>query len=344
MARKDKEKYWTQAWRLWNSRQYVLVRYPLDLDLEIRIPADFVSTGGDNTLGFVQYLAQTLVEEPGVLLDSSQPEVDLDFGAAPQTKDLVTYSFVPGSSRLARLCCCCLADPAPTVTGTSFTESRGPQSAHQIEMAPPGDDEGDGASSVFSTSSAEQETRFKYDLVSRDSWCPFTKSKQGACEATHLVPAARLDVRSFAVRLTPERPSRQCLPRRFTASSATSTRRTKPNSACSWTSRYTSSMIATSVHSTTRCVVVGSVTPIARVGEVTAKSLPVYEDDAYYFHTFHPTDKKVLRDCHGMAYKKADMRVQDPNDYPNPVLCEWHYRQCVMMRLRGYSVRMAKSP
>ena len=28
-------------------------------------------------------------------------------------------------------------------------------------------------------------------------------------------------------------------------------------------------------------------------------------------------------------------------DPPDPVLCAWHYRQCVLKALRGYSVGMA---
>ncbi|GEM10358.1 hypothetical protein Rt10032_c10g4375 [Rhodotorula toruloides] len=256
---------------MWGGRQYVLVRYPDALDLDIRIPVDFIAKGGDNTLAFVQYLAQMLVEEKGVLRDSSRPAVDLDLDAEPQNKDLATYCFLP-------------------VEVATFTESRGPQSACQIDVAPPGEDENDGASSVYSRNSAEQ-TSFKFNLVSRDSWCPFTKSKPGACDAAHLVPAARLDV--YRALLGVDSPYEAGF----------------------------GMLMDESLHK--------------QYGRY--KWSLYHKDDKYYFHTFHPSDKQLLKDCHGKAYAKADMRVLEDEDYPNPALCEWHYRQCVMMRLRGYS-------
>jgi hypothetical protein len=70
------------------------------------------------------------------------------------------------------------------------------------------------------------------------------------------------------------------------------------------------------------------------------------QDGRYYFHCFnHKNESAVIH--HGESYARTDMRIipQDgEGNYPDPALCEWHYRQCVLMRIRAYTVNMAIAP
>lgn len=84
-------------WRLWPLQSYLTVSYPDELALQIRLPLDFIRLGGDNTLRFVQDVAQMLVEGEGVLRDSANIDEALDLEDEPKE---ALYSFVPGASRL----------------------------------------------------------------------------------------------------------------------------------------------------------------------------------------------------------------------------------------------------
>ncbi|GAA5915062.1 hypothetical protein JCM6882_006770 [Rhodosporidiobolus microsporus] len=64
-----------------------------------------------------------------------------------------------------------------------------------------------------------------------------------------------------------------------------------------------------------------------------------HHNDRYYFHAFDATSP-AIRDHHGKSFGPRDMRVLDP---PDVNLCNWHYTQCVLKFVRGYSVRMAVS-
>lgn len=65
------------------------------IELEVKIPLDFIARGGQNTLTFVQHIAQHLVNEPGSLRLAADVEADLDLEAAPEA---AKYKFVPSVS------------------------------------------------------------------------------------------------------------------------------------------------------------------------------------------------------------------------------------------------------
>lgn len=67
------------------------------------------------------------------------------------------------------------------------------------------------------------------------------------------------------------------------------------------------------------------------------------QNGRYFFHCFDYMDDEAAQ-LHGKSYARADMRVSkedDESDYPDTELCRWHYRLCVLMRVRGYAVDMA---
>lgn len=59
----------------------------------------------------------------------------------------------------------------------------------------------------------------------------------------------------------------------------------------------------------------------------------------YFFHCFNGR-KDFLLKHHGTSAKVADMRCLAP---PSPDLCKWHYTQCVLKTVRGYSYGMAQN-
>ncbi|GJN90424.1 hypothetical protein Rhopal_003435-T1 [Rhodotorula paludigena] len=56
----------------------------------------------------------------------------------------------------------------------------------------------------------------------------------------------------------------------------------------------------------------------------------------YYFHAFNPKTTSIAEHI-GKSFGPVELRNYAP---PDPRLCAWHYRQCVQMYLRGYSVEM----
>ncbi|GAA5864157.1 hypothetical protein JCM1840_000720 [Sporobolomyces johnsonii] len=61
-----------------------------------------------------------------------------------------------------------------------------------------------------------------------------------------------------------------------------------------------------------------------------------YKDDTYYMIAL--SAEPGLDKHHGKSFTEATMRGGNP---PDPKLCAWHFRQCVQMFVRGYSVQMA---
>ncbi|GAA6020054.1 hypothetical protein JCM10207_006771 [Rhodosporidiobolus poonsookiae] len=64
-----------------------------------------------------------------------------------------------------------------------------------------------------------------------------------------------------------------------------------------------------------------------------------HKDGLYFFVCFDPTVPPVLA-CHGTFFTSDDCRSTRA-DLPNLKLINWHFRQCVLKNVRGYSVRMA---
>jgi hypothetical protein len=136
---------------LWPRADVVNISYRPALELDIRIPLAFVVTSGQNTVGFVEELAQTLVLESGSLRRSDAPDVELDLTAPLSQPE--NFVFLPGPSLAAhphnwgdrRLPSIALTDKRDT----SFTERRGPESKTR-RKAPPAEE--NGASSVSHSS------------------------------------------------------------------------------------------------------------------------------------------------------------------------------------------------
>lgn len=77
----------------WPASGRVSVSFAPFLELEIRIPLDFLARGGSNSLGFLQHLAQQLVDGPGYLRHSLSPHEPLNLDEAPDTA--ILYYFCP---------------------------------------------------------------------------------------------------------------------------------------------------------------------------------------------------------------------------------------------------------
>ncbi|GJN87557.1 hypothetical protein Rhopal_000511-T1 [Rhodotorula paludigena] len=139
------------------------------VELEVKVPLDFIARGGQNTLAFVQHIAQHLVNEPGSLRLAADVEADLDLEAAPEAAE---YLFLP--------------------KGT-FTQTRGPEGESRSEPAPVS---ADVASSEInnSTRSLTQQSEFRKLVMMRDGGDLFANVSGLHCEAVHLVPASRPDI------------------------------------------------------------------------------------------------------------------------------------------------------
>ncbi|GAA5986325.1 hypothetical protein JCM11641_002045 [Rhodosporidiobolus odoratus] len=62
-----------------------------------------------------------------------------------------------------------------------------------------------------------------------------------------------------------------------------------------------------------------------------------FHQNRYYFHAFDAT-APYIKSQHGKSFSTTDVRYLAP---PDPILCSWHYRQCVLKYVRAYSVGMA---
>jgi hypothetical protein len=43
----------------------------------------------------------------------------------------------------------------------------------------------------------------------------------------------------------------------------------------------------------------------------------------------------MMRQYQGSAIVAETVMRTEPEEYPDPVLCSWHYRQCVLARIRA---------
>jgi hypothetical protein len=58
------------------------------------------------------------------------------------------------------------------------------------------------------------------------------------------------------------------------------------------------------------------------------------QDDIFYVHTFNNV---TLFQYHGKAISSARFHLPYSTYWPNPEYTQWHYRQCLMARFRGFS-------
>ncbi|CDR41023.1 hypothetical protein NBRC10512_003074 [Rhodotorula toruloides] len=275
MAPDANEEVYVPLWRLWPRQECLTVSFPDELALQIKIPLDFIRLGGDNTLRFVQEVAQMLVEGEGVLRDSANIDEALDLEKEPKE---ALYRFVP-------------ANP-----GVAFKEARGPESVHSPGSAPPGYVDLDDQTESEPSRQTDDQSNFRERLLIRDGFCPFSFKRGENCDAAHLVPAARTDV--YEKLLGTAAPYEVAFGLLLS-----------PN-------LHRSDRYVWSMH---------------------------YQNGRYFFHCFDYMDDEAAQ-LHGKSYARADMRVSkedDESDYPDTELCRWHYRLCVLMRVRGYAVDMA---
>ncbi|BGP33103.1 hypothetical protein JCM10296v2_004892 [Rhodotorula toruloides] len=256
---------------LWPHGDVVNISYRPALDLDIRIPLAFVVTSGQNTVGFVEELAQTLVLESGSLRRSDAPDVELDLTAPLSQPE--NFVFLPDKR------------------DTSFTERRGPESKTR-RKAPPAEE--NGASSVsHSSRNSTNQNSFREQLMARDGMCPFTETAGPSCVAAHIAPYSRLDVYEELL-----------------------------DDAFQFNAEHGILLESTLHHEYDKY----------------EWSL-YYKDNEYFFHCFNGR-KDFLIKHHGSSAKKSDMRRLAP---PSPDLCKWHYTQCVLKTVRGYSFEMAQN-
>ncbi|BGP18374.1 hypothetical protein JCM10213_000367 [Rhodosporidiobolus nylandii] len=161
---------------LWPNGDAVSVSYsPGNLNLTIDLPEAFLRGSGCGTHGFVEQIAQILVEEPGSLHRKMEPETQLEEDEEPDTK--AEYVFVPAEK------------------GTSFTETRGPEGKRSgYRKVIEGDSDWESSVSHSSKWSEPHERRFRELLLMRDGWCPFTHLGATYCIPAHLAPQSREDV------------------------------------------------------------------------------------------------------------------------------------------------------
>jgi hypothetical protein len=83
---------------------------------------------------------------------------------------------------------------------------------------------------------------------------------------------------------------------------------------------------------------------ISRYYKVGTRTLPmtydtlianvVRQDGMIYAHSFRLHDAMQY---HGMAIPSTRWRIPIPEYWPKPKFLQWHYRQCLMARFRGFS-------
>lgn len=77
----------------WPVSGKVTVSFEPFLELEIKIPVDFLVKSGDDSLAFLQYLVQQVVVERGYLSRSGEADSSLDLNARPEIG--ASYHFRP---------------------------------------------------------------------------------------------------------------------------------------------------------------------------------------------------------------------------------------------------------
>lgn len=189
----------------------------------------------------------------------------------------------------------------PREVNTTFTWRTGPSNARG---GPKAENAGDDESSVGKSENTQQR-EFRDQLVGRDRSCLITGDLTGNFEAAHIVPKARRDVYA------------QVLSKRINRS-------VRADSIAPF---HTSQglLLRDDMHSTY---------------DRYYWSL-YHKDKVYYVHVFNST--YVDARFHGYEIKRSTHfhpRCQD-DELPDPDLCRWHYQQCVMLYLRGFSSGMA---
>ncbi|CDR49838.1 RHTO0S45e00100g1_1 [Rhodotorula toruloides] len=271
MPRAENELRYAKIASLWPRGDIVNISYSPALDLDIKIPLAFIATSGQNTIGFVEELAQTLVLESGELRRSDAPEIELDLAAPLSQPD--NFVFLPDERSMA------------------FTERRGPESKARLR-APAANEDGASSVSHSSRDSANQNS-FREQLLARDGMCYFTGTSGPSCVPAHIAPCSRIDVYEELL-----------------------------DDAFQFDAEH-GILLNRTLH---------------REYDKLEWSL-YYKDDQYFFHCFN-AKKDFLVKHHGSSAKVADMRCLAP---PSPALCKWHYTQCVLKTVRGYSYGMAQN-
>ncbi|GAA5995904.1 uncharacterized protein JCM10292_004820 [Rhodotorula paludigena] len=95
MAPREHELEYRPLMAYWRNSDAVSVSFAPHADLEVHVPLDFIARSGNDTLGFVQFLAQLLVDESGVLYSDEESAPQLDLTSAPWP---TRFRFVPGES------------------------------------------------------------------------------------------------------------------------------------------------------------------------------------------------------------------------------------------------------
>ncbi|GAA6020057.1 hypothetical protein JCM10207_006772 [Rhodosporidiobolus poonsookiae] len=189
-----------------------------------------------------------------------------------------------------------------------FTETRGPEGRRSRFHPAPYDGNGAGSDTdSHSSSESPEESDFRMALYRRDGVCCFTRSEDA--NPVHLVPLSRHDVlEDITGEVNPFDPSAGLL---------------------------LDAQLRTSYENYDWSLFLEARLSLSAILHET--DLPLEQDGKYFFVCFNAM-KKVPRACHGKHFSTADCRTPH---YPDPKLCAWHFRQCVLKNIRGYSVRMA---
>jgi hypothetical protein len=65
-------------------------------------------------------------------------------------------------------------------------------------------------------------------------------------------------------------------------------------------------------------------------------AIPCGQDGILYAHFFRLDLQNALL-CHGMAIPHTRFNIRSTQYWPKPEYLQWHYRQCLMARMRGFS-------
>lgn len=66
-----------------------------------------------------------------------------------------------------------------------------------------------------------------------------------------------------------------------------------------------------------------------------------YKNGSYFVHVFYPDRIVPVAEYHGMDISGNFHQRAPASELPDPRLCNWHWEQCVLMRLRGFSSGLA---
>jgi hypothetical protein len=100
--------------------------------------------------------------------------------------------------------------------------------------------------------------------------------------------------------------------------------------ACYWIPLYTRRSIGLISHFTT-----GSVN-INFFSSLILNAVPCVQNGILYAHFFRLDLQNALL-WHGMAIPHTRFNIRSAQYWPKPEYLQWHYRQCLMARMRGFS-------